>query len=89
MGLILIEKSYDLGVLRSAKPAYHMQVFRYHSKKIADGKLSANLQICNIVDNVFGRETITLNSCVLAASIPAKAKGSEFLRKKRHLERRL
>jgi hypothetical protein len=50
-------------VLRFAKPAYHLQVYRYHSKYLADGELSANLQICNIADDVFGRETLSLNSC--------------------------
>jgi hypothetical protein len=33
-------------------------------QNLADGKPFANLQICNIADDVFGRETIVLKSCV-------------------------
>jgi hypothetical protein len=57
-------------VLLSAIPAYPLQGCGYH---LVDGEQSANLQICNIVDDVFGRETIDLNSCVLAAFFPAKS----------------
>jgi hypothetical protein len=57
----------------TAKLAYPLEVCRYHYKDLGDGKLFANLQICNIVDDVFGRETIALNSCFLAAFIPAKS----------------
>jgi hypothetical protein len=52
-----------------SKTAYHQQVCRYRSKNLADGKLSANLQICNIADNVFGREIIASNSCVFCRTI--------------------
>jgi hypothetical protein len=59
------------GVFRSAKTAYHLQVCRYHSKNLADGKLSANLQIRNIAVTAFGRQIIARNSCGLAACTPA------------------